>query len=241
MEHEQTSNGRAVRTPPYVSFRTFLTVLEDFKTIGLPPRIDRSVLTRFSGGVGSQLIMALKSLGLTDDEGVPTSRLPPLVAAHGTLEFPEQLRSVLNDAYPYLADLDLTTATPSMFADTFKNAIGAKEDVLRKCRTFYLHAAKEAGIEMGARLEKGSHPRTASSGNGRRRRKTTKTEETAEAPTFRPPQPQTQAKELEYQLIDLMTESDIDDDVKSSIWQLIQYLTARKARKAAANDATASK
>lgn len=49
------------------------------------------------------------------------------------------------------------------------------------------------------------------------------------------------AKALEYQLIDLMTEPDIDDNVKQSIWALVQYLTARKAKKAASsNDATAS-
>lgn len=50
-----------------------------------------------------------------------------------------------------------------------------------------------------------------------------------------------EAKALEYQLIDLMTEPDIDDNVKQSIWALVQYLTARKAKKAAAStDATAS-
>ena len=36
------------------------------------------------------------------------------------------------------------------------------------------------------------------------------------------------AKALEYQLIDLMSEPDIDDSVKQSIWSLVQYLTARQ-------------
>lgn len=38
------------------------------------------------------------------------------------------------------------------------------------------------------------------------------------------------AKALEYQLIDLMSEPDIDEEVKKSIWSLVQYLTARKSR-----------
>ena len=42
-------------------------------------------------------------------------------------------------------------------------------------------------------------------------------------------------KALEYQLIDLMSEPDIDDSVKESIWSLVQYLTARKAKRVAGN------
>lgn len=37
-------------------------------------------------------------------------------------------------------------------------------------------------------------------------------------------------KALEYQLIDLMSEPDVDETVKQSIWSLVQYLTARKAK-----------
>ncbi len=43
-----------------------------------------------------------------------------------------------------------------------------------------------------------------------------------------PPAPPPKA--LEYQLIDLMSEPDIDDTVKQSIWSLVQYLTARKIK-----------
>jgi hypothetical protein len=53
-----------------------------------------------------------------------------------------------------------------------------------------------------------------------------------DGPDFMSPPPLTpQAKALEYQLIDLMSEPDIDDAVKQSIWSLVQYLTARKAKK----------
>lgn len=38
------------------------------------------------------------------------------------------------------------------------------------------------------------------------------------------------AKPLEYQLIDLMSEPDIEEEVKASIWSLVQYLTARKKK-----------
>ncbi|MYZ50327.1 DUF5343 domain-containing protein [Propylenella binzhouense] len=246
MEHDQpTDEARlSARTPPYVSFRTTLTVLEDLKTVGVPPRIDRSVLSRFSGGVGSQILMALKALGLIEDDGTPTPALLRLVEAYGTPGFKGELQSVLNRAYPFLSSLDLTTATPSMFAEAFKNAVDAKEDVLRKCRTFYLHAAKEAGIEIGARLEKGSHPRSPSTNGTRKRKKTTRADDAAGAAPVThaaPPPGQPLRKELEYELVDLMTDPEVDDEIKPAIWQLVQYLTARKAKKAAASkDATAS-
>ena len=48
-----------------------------------------------------------------------------------------------------------------------------------------------------------------------------------------PTPPAAQAKALEYQLIDLMSEPDIDESVKGSIWSLVQYLMARKAKKLA--------
>lgn len=230
------------RTPPYVSFKSFTTLLEDFKSSGVPPRIDRSVLKRFSGGLGSQLLVALRSLGLMDDAGNPSDDLQILVDHYGTDDFPPTLRHVLGAAYPFLRTVDLTTATPSMFAEAFQNATNAKEDVLRKCRTFYLHAAKVAGIEIGKRLEAGTYTRTGS-GNGRRRKKSRADDAPISSlaqPVTAPIMPPTQ-KALEYQLIDLMTEPDIDDNVKQSIWALVQYLTARKMKKAAASkDAAAS-
>lgn len=156
------------RTPPYVSFKTWMTLIEDLQTHGLPPQIDRSVLSRFAGGTGSQLLASLRSLGLTDRNNKPNTRMAQLVNAHGTDQFKPLLRAVLKDAYPFLSKMNLTTATPSMFADAFK-VTGAKEDVLRKCRTFYLHAAQFAEVEVGPRLLQAKTTRPVSSGAPKKR------------------------------------------------------------------------
>ena len=58
-------------TPPYTSYRTFKTFIEDLHEQGVPSRIDRSVLTRFSGVIGSRLLHALRFLGLIEDDGRP--------------------------------------------------------------------------------------------------------------------------------------------------------------------------
>lgn len=170
-ETEAVSEGVKVgRTPPYISFKSLLTLIEELKTNGLPPQIDRSVLRRFSGGLGAQLVMAMKSLGLVSEDNKPTGLGAQVVRAFGTDEFPAVLRPVIEQTYPFLRELDLTEATPSMFAAAFKSGTGAKEDVLRKCRTFYIHAAQYVGIPIGTRILNGTVPR-GSGGSGSQKRK----------------------------------------------------------------------
>ena len=67
-----SEQAKSARTPPYTSYRTFKTFIEDLRERGVPSRVDRSVLTRFSGVVGTQLMHALRFLGLIEDHGAPT-------------------------------------------------------------------------------------------------------------------------------------------------------------------------
>jgi len=167
---EQQQNGETVagtvRIPPYISFQTFLTFTKDLKTNGLPPQIDKSVMSKLAGGMQSQLKMGLRSMGLIEGDK-PTDRFAALVEALDTPQFEPMLLELLKDTYPYVFALDLMTATPTMFADAFK-VTGAKEDVSRKCRTFFLHAAKRAGVPLGNRILTGSVPRTPSNGAKRK-------------------------------------------------------------------------
>jgi hypothetical protein len=159
-------NGEAasgnVRIPPYISFQTFLTFMKDLKTNGMPPQIDKSVMSKLAGGMQGQLKMGLRSLGLIDGDK-PTERFAVLVEALDTPQFDPLLLQLLKDSYPYVFALDLMSATPTMFAEAFK-VTGAKEDVSRKCRTFFLHAAKRAGVPLGTRILTGSVPRAPSTG-----------------------------------------------------------------------------
>lgn len=178
MADEQNGGGQGAetgpqnRTPPYIPFSTLLTFLKALKADGLPPQIDKSVLNKLSGSAQGQLKVALKSLGLMEDEK-PTDLLAGLVDAYDTPAFEPLLAERLKATYPYIFALDLMTATPTMFADAFK-VTQAKEDVLRKCRTFFLHAAKRAGIPLGNRILTGSVPRAPSTNSARKKTKTAK-------------------------------------------------------------------
>lgn len=173
----------------------------------------------------------------------PTEQLEALVSALETERFKGDLRNVLTASCPFLADIDLMTATPSLFAEAFKDAVDAKEDVLRKCRTFYLHAAQAAEIPVGPRLGSPS-PRGPAASVPRKRRRQSKVETATSVADQQAPSHdvrRVQEKALEYQLIDLVGEPDVDDKIKESIWALVQYLMARKMKMAAApSRATAS-
>lgn len=225
-------SGVSPRTPPYIAYKTFTTFLDELKTNGIPPQIDSSVLKRFSGGIQAQLKMALRALGLVEGF-TPTDRLIRLVEAHGTSSYESQLAEILRATYLPVFNLDLTSATPTMFADAFRSMGVKGEDVSRKCRTFFLHAAKVAGIPLGQRILAGSAPRLSNGTAVRRKPKVQKVREngeealqdTGKGALVTPPA--MTHKQLEYRLIDLMREQDVDTAERDAIWVLIQYLARR--------------
>src|SRR2546428_665337 len=60
--------------PPYISFRTLLNLVERMADEGIPRRIDRSYLGGLSGAYQTQVMAALRSLGLMTDDGAVTPR-----------------------------------------------------------------------------------------------------------------------------------------------------------------------
>ena len=104
---------------PYVSYRTFRNFLELLKE-GLPARIDRSVWgPRYSGTTGQQLMTALKSLLLINENGTPTEKLESLVNSNGT-QRQLQIKNILEDKYSEIFQIDLIRATRSQFNEIFR-------------------------------------------------------------------------------------------------------------------------
>lgn len=224
-----------VRTPPYISFQTFLTMIDDLKTNGLPPRIDRSVLKRFSGGVGGQIQAALKSLGLTDEGNVPTDRLVRMVGSYGTEGFKPLLKECLAVGYPFLADFDLKNGTPSMFAEAFKKGTSAREDVLKKCRRFFIYAAQFCGLEIGTRLTAGAASPTARANASYKRRSATAKK--VETPSATPPSagasvPVQAAGNADpvQMLVSILDMTTMDEDEQAAVWTLIRHLKKKAAK-----------
>jgi hypothetical protein len=176
---DQAEDQAQASTPPYTAFSSFKTALSVFKTVIVPDRVDRSVWgNKFSGQVVTQMIAAFRFLGLINNEGVPTTRLRALVAAYGTEAWPGELRRMVESAYGPLLKGDLEKVSSTQFNERFRQAYKAEGDTARKCMTFFLQAAREAGIALSPFLLAGSKPRA--SGGPRRKPKAQKRADAAE-------------------------------------------------------------
>lgn len=131
-------------SPAYVPFRTFLNALDTLQH-GVPSIIDRTVWPTFSGLYQSQTLGTFRFLGLIDAEGKPTPDLQKLVEDKDNRQI--HLRKVLERSYASLVKKDLTKMTPASFNAAVEE-YGATGDTHRKVVSFFLQAAKYAGLPL---------------------------------------------------------------------------------------------
>ncbi len=135
--------------PPYVSYRSFWNFLDRLHD-AIPARIDRSYWgDKFSGSTGTQLISALKYLGLINEEGIPTTLLRNLVAARD-FQRDEIMAQIIHNSYGFFLDgpVDYKTATYSQFEDLLQANFRVNSDVARKCIKFFIDMATDARIPL---------------------------------------------------------------------------------------------
>jgi Family of unknown function (DUF5343) len=149
-------------TPPYISFAQLQNVLERMRNEGVPSRVDRSYLGSWSGSAQAQFLKAARSLGLIDDFGRPTETLKHLVREPDNR--PALIAQIINEKYPDALALG-KTATQQQLEEVFRGYDGISGSTTRKAITFYLHAAKYAGIELSPFFSAG---RSSSGGGGSR-------------------------------------------------------------------------
>ena len=161
-------NDKTVK-PPYTSYRSFLNLVSELKEHDvMPSAIDRSYLSKRSGSEKSALIAALKWFELVDDDGTPTERLENFIAADEQ-ESKTLLKEMVESSYGAITDgtFNLRSATTSQLADQFRQ-YEISGSTLSKSITFFLAAAKEAGIAVSPHAKV---PPVTSSGNGKRKTK----------------------------------------------------------------------
>lgn len=213
-------------SPPYATFPSFLNFLNKLRETQVPSRIDPSVFGNASGSVSYSVIAALKYLKLIGADGVPSPEFIALVRADDEARKP-LLQNVLGVGYPtlYRGDIDIRTTTAGQFDEHIREAYEVKGSTVDKVATFFIAAAKYAGLEISPHLAaRKPIASSASSGKSKRQRR-------VDVPNDNPPPPppalQAQTKALEYQLIDLMKEGGIGEEESAAIWTLVRYLTAK--------------
>ena len=156
---DASSRSASKTKPPYTSFQSIKTLIQGFKEHDVPGRIDRSVLGNFSGAVGSQIMTALKFMDLIDGSNHPTEALRNLVRSYGGDEWSPALANIVRESYKPLFELNLETASPAQFNECFRSIYSGTDEVQRKSITFFLNAAREAGIKVSAYIMKNKKPR----------------------------------------------------------------------------------
>lgn len=145
------------RSPPYVSYRSFLTLLDELRR-GVPSRIDRSYWgDKFSGSTGTQLMSTLRFLSLVDSNGVPTSQLKELTFARGA-DKTEILKKISHESFTFLLSnsFESDKATYAQLEETFHDIYQVDKDVARKCIKFFTELANDAGIPLSPFITKRS-------------------------------------------------------------------------------------
>jgi hypothetical protein len=232
------SERSKVLSPPYATFSALVNFINKLRETGIPSRIDATVFGNASGSLAYSILSALKYLKLIDDTGIPSQEFIALVKANDEAR-PELLAKIVHQGYPSLFEpgIDLTAMTAGQFDEHVRNEFGASGSTVDKIALFFTAACKAANIPVSIHLL--NRKPIATSSAAKKSAKQRKRDDEGEELDDVDPTPLTLVpppKALEYQLIDLMSEPDIDDAVKQSIWSLVQYLTARKARKSAATE-----
>lgn len=155
----QRSQHTAFAAPPYVSYNTFRTLLEWLKAEGVPLQFDRSFWrSKFSGSNGTQLVAALRFLGLLSGDE-PLDNLERLVNA--TLEERRSLLAImLRASYLAVPFEELPRATPSMVRGWFRS-YPIDGHTLRKAISFFVNAVKDADLPISNAVTKMAKARSA--------------------------------------------------------------------------------
>jgi len=149
--------------PPYMSFQTFLTFIEELASRPLPPQIDRSMMASKSGTDQNNLMSALKGFGLITSDNRVEPALVQLATSDETKRN-ETLAELVRTYYPDPIAVSEQNGTEGQLIEAFKRSFSLDTvETRRKAITFFLHAARVAGIPLSPHFPQ---TRTGSGGPG---------------------------------------------------------------------------
>ena len=134
--------------PPYMSFQTFWKFIEDLSARPLPPQIDRSIMAQKSGTDQANLMAALTGFGLIGPDQRVEPGLRDLAVGDETTRR-ERLATLIQIYYPAQVSVADQNGTEQQLQQSFREAFNLESaDTRRKAVTFYLHAARTAGMTL---------------------------------------------------------------------------------------------
>lgn len=157
--------------PPYMAFQTFWNFVQELSAHPLPPLIDRSLMGTKSGTDQANLINTLKALDLVDDEQKVLGPLTALTDVDIEGRTP-LLAEIVRRFYADALAVSESNGTASQLDQCFRESYSiTSADTLRKSITFFLHAARTAGIPLSPHFKA---TRSGQGAPGQTRKRTTK-------------------------------------------------------------------
>lgn len=137
--------------PPSIPFRSFKVALSTLKERGaIPDQLDRSVWTNKLFGTNlHDTIEAYRFLGLIDQASEPTPAFASLIDALDGDSWSAELRRVLERSYQPLLACSISALTAGGLLRTFRTIYRTPGETTRKCCNFFVHAAREAALDIG--------------------------------------------------------------------------------------------
>ena len=136
--------------PTTMAFATFWNFIDELASHPLPPQIDRSMMRSKSGTDQRNLITVLSSFELVGPP--PQRRVAPALQALTITDKEERKAEVgklVRRFYSEAVELSETGGTEQQLNDLFKDQFDLDTtDTRRKAVTFFLHAARTAGIPL---------------------------------------------------------------------------------------------
>ena len=160
----EASTGKMI--PPYAPFETIMSVIDQMAKTFVPQRLDAELMPKMSGGMRSNVLSGLRSLGLIDAANHPTADMETLVEARkiGGERWPEMLGVLVRDKYGWaLKGFDLGRVTSKQLRERFQDVGGVDGVMNDRAVRFFLKALTDAKIEfsphLNARRPRGTVPR----------------------------------------------------------------------------------
>lgn len=182
-----TQNGNSGhRAPAYVSFAAFSRFLDWVAALpGLPGELPRTQWPRnLQGGTGLQLAAAVRFLGLFEGDA-PTEALRS-IAVKDVAARRKALAALIRDVYdPRFVD-NLGEASVDEI-DSHLRALGTTESTHRRAVSFFINAAREAGLDLPEEVSNRARIRRANGASprgtgGRKARAAAAEQSTASSP-----------------------------------------------------------
>jgi len=133
--------------PPYGSFQTFWAFQDEILSKPLPPQIDRSLLNTKSGTDQAFLLGATKFFGFISEDLAVTPLLQDWQEYDAEAR-KKSLGSLVLSLYPSQMAVSAQTGTEKQLLESFEQAFEYTGETRRKAATFFLHAARTAGLPL---------------------------------------------------------------------------------------------